>query len=188
MKQRFGAFQLSISLIVVIVFAIIVLSLAVVWIQGLMSQITYITNDLTQQAQAKIQQTFQETDQNFHIWPEQYTLSRGETLKLSAGVRNNAEDGRDHTFVINVEASEPDTEDWVEFDRNPIKILINSVGYIPITITVPSDAVSKTYAFFVSVCTIDTIGNRPGVSSSYDCTVETLNWGGSAKGLRITVK
>lgn len=99
---RKGAIELSLGFIVAVVFAVVLLSLAILWLNNLFPQLFSITDDLTQQAQSKIQETFQQTQNNFAIWPSKYDLVRTRELKMSAGIKNDAEDGQDHQFVINV--------------------------------------------------------------------------------------
>jgi hypothetical protein len=199
---RKGAIELSLGFIVAVVFAVVLLSLAILWLQGIIGGVTQITDDLTQQAQSKLQETFQNTQNNFAIWPSQYSLARGKELKMSAGIKNDAEDGQNHLFVINVipaaasrgpcasgdinsctgpggSSLKEFMQGWTSWDKEPGVIQINRVGYRSITVKVPANAVSGTYIFNVIACMDVT---------SYDaCTPQTLNWGGSAQQLTITV-
>jgi hypothetical protein len=71
-------------------------------------------------------------------------------------------------------------QNWVSWDKESSIVQINKVGYRSITVQVPANAVLGTYIFNVISC-IDV--------STYDaCTPQTLNWGGSAQQLTITVK
>lgn len=182
MKQRSGAFQLSIGLIVVIVFAVIVLSLSIVWIQGLLKQITYITKDLTQQAQNKIQDTFQETDQNFAVWPNDYEMERSTELKLSAGIKNNDQFGQVHSYVINVVSQDAEeTTNWdISFAQFPIQVPLDKTAYIPIVVKPPSNAQTKTYIFYVVACA--------DIASPASCTLtNNPNMWGSPQPLMLTI-
>lgn len=201
--MRKAAIQLSLGFIVAVVFAVVLLSLALTWLHGIFGGFTTITDDLTQQAQNKLIETFERTNSNFAVWPNRYTLKRGKGVKFSVGIRNNAEDGLDHTFVINIipaaaskdvcpegdvrYCSAPGGEslydfmlDWVTWDRSSSVIQINSVGYKTIEIRPDSNARLGTYIFNIVAC--------KDMSSYTSCTPQTLNWGGSAKQFTLTLE
>jgi len=201
--QKKAAIEMSLGFIVAVVFSVVLLSLAIVWLNGIIGGITTLTDDLTQQAQSKLQDTFQNTQNNFAIWPDRYNLDKGRELKLSAGIKNDAEDGMNHQFVINVIpatasqvpcpggdlASCPNVkssmENWVTGFTGPVSIQPNKIGYRTISIMIPNNAVSGTYIFNVIAC-----ADMPptSITSSAACTETTLNWGSSAQQLTITVK
>ena len=99
---RKGAIELSLGFIVAVVFAVVLLSLAILWLNNLFPQLFSITDDMFQQAQTKIQETFQNSQNNFAVWPPKYDLARGRELKMAAGIENDASDSDTHRFVINV--------------------------------------------------------------------------------------
>jgi hypothetical protein len=200
---RKAAIELSLGFIVAVVFAVVLLSLAILWLQGIIGNIGGLTDDLTQQAQSKLQETFQTTQNNFAVWPDRYNLDRGRELKMSAGIKNDAEDGQNHQFIINVVpaaasktpcpsgdissctgpggASVKDfMQGWASWDNQAGIIQINRVGYRTISVKVPANAVAGTYIFNVIACM--------DISSYNACTPQTLNWGGSAQQLTVTVK
>jgi hypothetical protein len=102
MASKKAAIQMSLGFIVAVVFAVVLLSLAITWIQGMIGDITGITEDLTQQASAKLKNTFAETNQNFAVWPNDYRITRGNGIKFLAGIKNNAPDSKKHEYVINI--------------------------------------------------------------------------------------
>ncbi|MBM3304141.1 MAG: hypothetical protein FJY76_03515 [Candidatus Aenigmarchaeota archaeon] len=101
-RSRKGAFDLSVSFIIVIVIAVVLLTLGITWLRGIIGGITGLTDDLTQQASSKLQDTFQQTTQNFGIYPSRWEMTPGKNLKMSAGIKNNAADGNTHQYVVNV--------------------------------------------------------------------------------------
>ena len=158
---------------------------------------------MTQQAQNKLRQTFEETNSNFAIWPNRYDLKRGEELKMSAGIKNNAEDGLSHMFVINIIPAAASKSvcpggdvksclapggktlyeymlHWVTWDTSSSVIQINQVGYKTISIKPDSQAKLGTYIFNVVAC--------KDMSDYQQCKPETLNWGGAPQQLTITLK
>ncbi len=207
-----GAIQLSLGFIVVVVFAVILLSLAIVWLQQTMGSVGGLTTDLTQQSSAKIQEIFGETGDNFAVWPSSYTLTAGKGIKLLAGIKNNARDSYDHRYVINVLPSTVSNEvcaegdidsctvsggtslsdymkTWVTFDKNknPIK---QGSSYSPwIEIKVPVDARKGTYMFSVFCC-YEGENQQSGAPDYDDCNSDVdlgKLWGGSAKSIILTV-
>ncbi len=124
---------------------------------------------------------------------------------MSAGVKNNADDGASHKFVLNVVpaaasvsifssygcsgtdinscvALENDMAGWVTFPAGVFTVQINSVGYRDITITIPDDAKTGTYQFDAVVCCTDC------ADYAGSCTTDNLNWGGSAQPIQIIVE
>ena len=84
--ERKAAFQMSLGFIIAVVFAIVLLSLALTWLRGTIENIIGLTDDLTQQAQAQLRESFTSTATSFAVWPNQYNLNPGKGLKMSAGI------------------------------------------------------------------------------------------------------
>jgi len=198
-----GAVEVSVGFIIVIIFAVILLSLAIVWLRGTIEQITGLTTDLTQQAQSKLTETFRQATANFAVWPNQYELEPGKKLIMSGGVKNNAPDGLKHNFVINVipvaasqdvcptgdietcttaggETMKTFMESWITADKGPTQIEINGIWFPKITISPPPHTQKGDYIFNAVAC-VDKY--NPG-----ECTRTTLNWGGSAQSIIVTIK
>jgi hypothetical protein len=154
MVKRKGAFQLSLGFIVAVVFAVILLTLAITWVNQIMGQIGVLTDDLTQQASEKLKETFAETDQRFSIWPDEYALSRGHALKMLAGIINREPDSDRHEYSILV-VSNNQKEEWIDdsaYINQRFSVQFNKILEIPITITPTPDAQSGTYTFWVYAC------------------------------------
>ena len=60
-RNQKGAIELSLGFIVTVVFAVVLLSLAIMWVRGMFGNIDIIAVDLTRQAQDEISATFSET-------------------------------------------------------------------------------------------------------------------------------
>lgn len=203
-----AAIQMSLGLIVTVVFAIVLLSLAITWIQGMLSDITGITDDLTGQASAKLTDIFAETDSNFAVWPPEWEVTRGNGIKTLAGIRNNAADSQEHYYVMNVipsGASESvcDTRDvrtcdsgvaghstlydymltWVTTD--PLKFRVNTLDSIEkvVVIEVPKDARKGYYLFNVVACYDEGSGTDLGTASN--CLADSSNLWSSAESITI---
>jgi hypothetical protein len=194
-----GAIELSLGFVVAVVFAVVLLSLAILWISDVFPDIFNTTDDLFSEAQSRIQETFRDSQNNFVVWPPQYDLARGRELKMATGIENDASDGNTHQFVVNVipaTASESicpggeldacgnlktEMQGWVTWDRQSSNIEIGNTGYRWITIKPESNAKLGTYIFNVVAC-------KEPITTYSGCTLQTLNWGGSAKQFQITLK
>jgi hypothetical protein len=166
------------------------------------TQPSHLNWDLGLQAHAKLQETFQMTQSNFAVWPDSFNLYRGGELKMSAGVKNNANDGQDHEFTINIVPANASInscasgdinscnvpggkslkdfmQDWVSWDNQPGIVQINKTDLKAISVIVPQSAALGNYTFNIIAC-LD-------VSSYNECTLQTSNWGNPQR-LTITVK
>jgi len=172
--ERKAAIQMSLGFIVAIVIAVVMLSLVLGWMRGMFGGVTTLTEDLTQQAQSNLRDAFRETGSNFAVWPSQYEIDRGKGIRMSAGIENDAADGLDHYYKINVIPAavsdnvcaggaltcaapgggtvESYMQRWVTFDSMTAPVKINTVGFKFIDIAVPSDAKTGTYMFTVIAC------------------------------------
>jgi hypothetical protein len=152
---RKAAIQMSLGFIVAIVFAVVFLSLAIVWVNQFMGQISPLTDDLIQDARVQIRDTFSKTDTYFSVYPQEWDLARGKTLNMLAGVINKESDSQTHNFVINVISTKPDeTAGWIDDSefRMVQPVPFSQIGEFPITITPESSAPAGTYTFYVIAC------------------------------------
>jgi hypothetical protein len=185
-----------------IILLAVVAFVLIMWLNYLPFPPPSISDDLTQQSQVKITQTFAETQKNFAIWPERYDLQRGYALKMSAGIKNDASDGQAHNFVINViplvvsqqicpngdinNCSWPGKNDatikefmetWTVWDKNNLQIQTTKVGFKSIIVKPSPYAAIGAYVFSVVACKDIQYSN---------CTLENYNWGHPQQ-LTITV-
>ena len=194
--NRRGAFQLSLSFIIGVVFAIVLLSLAVIWIQDLMGGMGQIGTDLTDQAHTKLVETFEQTTEDFAIWPPQYTVKAGEFLKMAAGIKNDAVDGMSHNFVINIMVEEVPAgvnknyvKNWITFIKPAKTIAIGRSNEIPITFQVPNNAIKGIYLFRITSCYDRTHSGATVTPNSDNCMPTSDNmWGPSAQDFVMTVE
>ena len=199
---------MSLGFIIAVVFAIVLLSLALTWLRGTIDQIMGLSDDLTQEAQSTLRDSFRSTSSSFAVWPSQYSLTPGKELRMSAGIENDATDGQPHKFVINVLPASADSNvlsiecgstpfsncdalkdkmtSWATFDTSAGLIQINAVGFKFINVRPSSDAVKGTYIFNVVACYDATI--NMGAPQYFQCNAEHENlWGGSAQQVLISV-
>lgn len=191
--MRKGAFQLSLSFIITIVFAVVMLTLALTWLQGYFGQVSDMSDELFQQGQNKIKQIFSSGDDNFYIWPDSKPIEPNTKIAFAVGIKNDADDGEDHKYVINVYATRVPTgmskskvNQWVEFDPTAKRVTINSADTTrKVSITIPKDAKKGNYFFQVAACW-DAGGREPKSSS---CSGDSDNlWGPTAMEFLLTVE
>jgi len=196
--QDKGAFQLSLSFIIGVVFAIVLLSLAIFWAQDIFSGFTDISESLKQDAAQKLEETFQDTDENYALWPKRKEVEPGTILAVTAGIKNNAMDGERHPFVIGInQESGPgsiDAMQWLEWAKSSKNVNPNEHTLIPILITVPRGITSGTYIFRITACSECTEprcppGGTKGTVTSASCTPNSnYVWGAAAEDFILVVK
>src|SRR4030042_4613393 len=196
--------MMKVKILILLIIVGILITLTFIWLQGYsgcLGTLCIKFDDLTQIGQSKVQEDYSGI-YNFRIWPDKYTIQKGYGLKMIAGINNDADDGQNHTFVINVvpaqasigpcpsgnissctasggESLNEFMQNWVSWENQPGLIPINRVGFRTITVNVPINAVSGTYIFEVVAC--------KDVSPYSMCTPQTFNFGGSPQQLTIIV-
>jgi len=97
-----GAFQLSLSFIVIVVFSVILLSLSIAFLQGIFPQISTLTHQVTDVARDELIDRISRGAERAGIAaPAVTTWKRGETGSFALGIRNINTD-RDVTYSINI--------------------------------------------------------------------------------------
>jgi hypothetical protein len=199
-----GAFDLSLGFIIGLIFAVILLTLAIMWIRGAFTGIGTMTNDLTQKASDTLSETFKTGTNNFDVYPGEYTLAPGTGVKLQAGIQNNAEDGAVHKFTIKITPSSASKSivtaecgegssfnactglhermlSWLTYPEEiQYSIQPNTFKTWDIVITIPNDAVKGQYLFDIVAC--------KDMADAAGCDSITANWGSGAVPLTIMVE
>lgn len=184
-----GAIELSLGFIVTVVFAVVLLSLAIVWVRGMFGNIDSIAVDMTRQAQEEISKTFSETTSNFAVRPARPEVTRGTKLIVQAGLKNNDPSGKSLNYVINIKAGNTNTkitkatmEQWItqttETYAGP-----NEVAYRDVIITIPQTAETGAYMFDVFACASETAGLAPA-----ECDTTSSNRWGVPQTITVNVK
>jgi hypothetical protein len=197
--KRKGAIELSLGFIVTVVFAIVLLSLAIYWINTVIGSIGSLTDDMTQKAHDTLSDTFQTGATNFAVYPGEYTLSPGKGVKLSVGVKNDDRDGKPHSFVIRVfpamassnilniykcskfsecENLTSEMMSWITYPETAYTVQPNSFKFLDVSVVIPNNAVKGIYQYDIVAC--EDMGFD-------ECNRLTTNWG-STLSLQITVK
>ncbi len=191
-RPRKGAIELSLGFIVTVVFAVVLLSLAILWLRNTFNPIESLTIDLTQQAQSEIAKTFQNTDRNFAIWPSRYTIQPGKKLIMAAGIKNNDDQGSVLYYVINMKVTSTDSgedlsavDGWVLVPGISTKIDPSSSANRDLTLNIPADAKQGNYLFDVYAC-YGTGASDAGTPAG--CDINSGNIWGSPQPVTITVE
>jgi hypothetical protein len=200
-NSRKGAFDISLGFIIIVIFAVILLTLSITWLRQFMTPLGTLTDDLTQDANNALRETFQKTTSSFAIYPSRHVLERGRALKMGAGIKNNAPDSQAHTYVINViptsvsnsvktnipgcSGNTPLTTcqlngqslysemlSWVTWNSTELKIPANEFVVLGVTITPGNSSPTGLYQYLFVACRTD--GTNTTQAS---CLVKTQNWG-----------
>lgn len=160
-----GAFQLSLSFIIVVVFAVIVLSLAIAWIQGIFEVLNPLTHSVTDVARQELLDRIARSDSRVGIAaPDVTAWRRGDTGSYAIGVRNMATD-RDKTYSMNIylEVLGGDLSGrsvasytnkvgkWLTFSKD-IFVPKSTSETADVVIRPPADAETGIYMFRIVVC------------------------------------
>ncbi len=182
-----GAFQLSLSFIIIVVFAVIVLSLSIAWIQDLFGTITQLTFSVTEVAEQELLDRLASGDSRVGMAaPDVSAWNRGETGSYSVGVKNIHSD-KDITFSMNVyleeiggelagknaEAYANAARKWLTFSSS---VFVESSGssLSRVVIKPPTNVERGIYMFRVVVCDASSCTNldSPNLYGSQQFTLE----------------
>ncbi len=83
-----GAIELSMTTIIVIVIGITILSLGLVWIRSVFSDVTELSSGAFEQGETQIAEIFGGTDQPVALSPSETSLSQGETTTATLAINN----------------------------------------------------------------------------------------------------
>jgi hypothetical protein len=194
-----GAIELSLGFIVTVVFAVVLLSLAIFWIRGMIGTVGTLTDDLTQKAHDTMSETFNAGKANFAIYPREYKLSPGSGVKLSLGVKNDDRDGQPHDFVSHIypamasssiissygcssfdtcEQLKTDMLSWLTYSNEKYRIQPNVFRFWDVSVVLPNNVVKGIYQYDIVSCEdMDFSG----------CDRVSTNWG-STLSLQITAQ
>ena len=102
MSRQKGAIQMSLGMIVAVVFSVILLSLLLTWVFGMFSPIEEITHKVTDVARQELLNRLAQSGGRVGIAAPAVTQwKRGETGSFSLGIRNN-DPANDRTYGVNV--------------------------------------------------------------------------------------
>lgn len=161
-----GAFQLSLGLLVVVIFAVVLLSFAIMWLRDMIPGLQEITHQVTDVAKDKMIDELSSSNSRVGIAaPKATEWKRGESGTFSIGIRNIYTD-KDKKFHINVYLEKfnsgtglkdcgtrdcPDVSGWLTFSDKEF-IEAGKSGTTDLTISPPADADAGIYLFRTVVC------------------------------------
>ena len=170
--NRKGAIQLSLGFIVMIVFAVILLSLAIVWLRGMMESVSGLTEAQIANAEAELAEVFETQQTVFALSRtsiDNPPATRGRAYAIAIGFKNNLDSSKlasDNTayFAADVSAiGGPDNtklseyEGWISCVPDSIWVEKGDiVGKIMCSFTAPQIADAGTYTYMFEGCTLPT--------------------------------
>lgn len=102
MAYQKGAFQVSMGFIIAVVFAVIMLVLAIGWLQGMFPGITQLTNQVSDIARQRLLDELAAGGKVSIAAPAVTAWGRGQTGSFALGMRND-DPSTSKTFYINIE-------------------------------------------------------------------------------------
>lgn len=161
MKKK-AAFQMSLGMIVALVFAVILLTGAIAWIQGTFQQITAITHQVTDSAKNQVINDIISDNKRVGIAAPAVTdWKKGETGSYTIVV-NNIDPANDNSYTIGITRdSGPGTVDiggWMTFPTSEVEVPAGQYNTFDIIIKPPTNTISGIYLFKVSVTEVGGIG------------------------------
>ncbi len=163
--QRKGAFQVSMGFIITVVFAVVLLTLALPWLTETVSQISGVTHQVTDLARSELLNEIAQTGAKVGIAAPPVTAwRRGETGAFAIGIKNKYTD-QGKTFYINVylvglggnlagesaAALQGDVSKWLTFFSNEF-VEAGGSKSSKIIMKPAADARAGIYQFRVLVC------------------------------------
>ena len=191
-----GAIELSLGFIVMIVFAVVLLSLAIVWLRGMMENITGLTDTQISSANAELDEVFQRQLTFFALSKNLINnppAQRSKAYPISVGYKNNLDtskldaDGYAY-FAVDVEAvGGPDDNKLSDYQKwikcSPKSIWVqkgDTIGRIMCSFVADASADAGTYSYMFSGCT--------ATSEITDGCAGKERFGGAPLTLQVVVK
>jgi len=167
MKQKKADFQMSLGMIVALVLAVILLTLAIAWMQGMFGQISSITFQVTDTAKQAVIDEIASSGKKVGIAAPAVTKwKRGDTGAYSIIVKNE-DFVISKTYVINiVDQNHPDASTWLTYAKE-IPIDAGGVLSVPLVIKPATNALPGIYYFTITV-------NEKGNTAIYGTTFFSL--------------
>lgn len=196
-RKKKGAIQLSLGFIVTIVFAVVLLSLAIVWLRSMMESIQGLTESQIANAKAELDDVFETQQTVFALSRNQIDnppAVRGKAYAVGVGFKNN----------MNIEMLNPDNiayfatdvtaiggpggterieeyRTWIDCVPNYIWVQKGDiVGKIVCSFAAPQSADAGTYTYLFEGCTSKTeiIGG----------CADNMKFGGAPLSLQIVIR
>ncbi|MBI2675954.1 MAG: hypothetical protein HYX24_05820 [Candidatus Aenigmarchaeota archaeon] len=184
-----GDFQISIGLLVTVIFAVVLLTLGIAFIRDIIGNISDISEDMQRQAQEQLNEQFKQTDKNFLISPLEKEVKPNTIISVTAGIKNN--EPEPHQYVIGIKAekvpagvTKAAVDGWISYVESSKTVKSGELTSIPIKITIPNDAKKDIYFFRISSC-YDKDGLLP---SAANCNPNSQNLWATGQDFVLTVK
>ncbi len=168
--KRKGAIELSLGFIVMIVFAVVLLSLAIVWLRGMMESVSGLTESQIASANAELDEVFQRQLTVFALSKSIINnppATRGKAYPISVGFKNNLDTSKldsqgNAYFAVDVtaiggpgdEAKLEEYQKWIDCKPKTIWVQKGDViGRIVCSFTAAASADMGTYSYMFEGCT-----------------------------------
>jgi len=148
-------FQLSISVIVVIILGVVMLTLGIVFLNTFIGKSYEIKETLDERTEQQLSMLL-DSGQKVAVPFNSVSLQRGDSEVIGVGVLN-IDRNNDHEYSVVVEFSDSDVvgdveiDNWVLYDKEDFVLEPYEQHKMPILFSVPDEALSGQYIFNVEV-------------------------------------
>ena len=151
MQSKKGAIELSMTTIIVIVMGVTLLILGLVFIRGIFTKITGLTEDAFRSAEKEIQQRMGASDK-IYVSGVNFEIESGKSTVFTVGVQNFGEETTASKFKIDVISGNAESKkEWFTLPPEDNLKPGEKKGF-PIKITLPKGAPpGKSYTFSIKV-------------------------------------
>lgn len=158
MKKRVhkkGAIELSMTTIVVIIIAIVLLSLGLVFVRGIFGKLNDLTKISFEEADRTVREQMVSSNLNFFILGANTEMQVRSTQTMYVGVRNA--EGVTQNFKLSVESADGKSNPtWVEPPVIAVPVRAGETKTIPIVVNMPGEAVAgQTYLYLIKAIKAD---------------------------------
>ncbi len=184
-----GDFQMSIGLLVTVIFAVVLLTLGIALIRDWLFGITKLGQQMQEQAEKQLKDQLSKTGDTFLISPTEHKENPKTEISVTAGIKNTDPD--DHQYVIGISTEKvpigvtrADVSSWIQYLDTAKTIKAGDVNFVSIYMTIPSNAKKGIYFFRISSCF-----NKEGILPiAAACNANSDNLWATSQDFTLTVK
>jgi len=154
MKNKKGAIELSMSTIIVIILGVKLLTLGLMFIRGIFTQIEDMTKVTFEDADKQMRQYMSSGDNKFYILGADTVMKPKSSQRTYVGIRNSG--GVDEGFILKVSSADDKSDlKWIEAPKVAKQIPAGEYETIMINIKVPGEGAvaGETYMYLIEAYT-----------------------------------
>ena len=142
--------ELSMTTVIIIILGVTLLSLGLIFIRGIFTQIEDITKKTFEQADEEIKEYMATSDDKFYLLSGETTMEGGESQTMYTGIKNTGTGTIAITITsVKADAAEKIADNKIVIEASALSVTIGAdeVDTIPFTITVPKGHLEGNFMF-----------------------------------------